>query len=339
MIDKKEYGKLIAEIQALHESDKHVKILRAIERIPQDQWDYHLTGFYARALNNLDKYEEALDLLLKIEDQGKEDGVWYFRVGYALYYLEREAEAAEYFQKAIDFGDDGKDTREFLARSLKEAAIKAEQAQYNPEVYEASERIRLGKHIEEYFGASKSVFHELISPDIHVDIFLIEPTPERDYYVLVTMGMGAHRMNVPQELIDDQLDRAELVICLPPDWNFKTLEKEEWYWPIRRLKMLARLPIEDDTWLGWGHTVSSGEPFAGNAPFTSILLLHPAAFGRKSFQCGMEDGSVINFYQLIPLYEEEARFKVKTDVDLLLKFFDAENLAYIHLDRENVCKA
>ena len=33
------------------------------------------------------------------------------------------------------------------------------------------------------------------------------PSEERDYCTLVTMGMGAHRMNVPEEL-------AEYKLCL-----------------------------------------------------------------------------------------------------------------------------
>lgn len=57
------------------------------------------------------------------------------------------------------------------------------------------------------------VFHELVSPDIHVDICVITPSEERDYYSLVTMGMGAHRMNVPEELAEYRLERAELAIA------------------------------------------------------------------------------------------------------------------------------
>ena len=34
------------------------------------------------------------------------------------------------------------------------------------------------------------------------------------YYTLVTMGMGAHRMNVPKELAEYKLERAELALSL-----------------------------------------------------------------------------------------------------------------------------
>ena len=52
-----------------------------------------------------------------------------------------------------------------------------------------------------------------------MDICIVPPTEERDYYTLVTMGMGAHRMNVPEELAEYKLERAELAIALPADWK------------------------------------------------------------------------------------------------------------------------
>ena len=67
-----------------------------------------------------------------------------------------------------------------------------------PEVYTEDEMETVEGHIQQYFGKFENVFHELASPDIHVDICVVPPSEERDYYTLVTMGIGAHRMNVPQ---------------------------------------------------------------------------------------------------------------------------------------------
>ena len=44
-------------------------------------------------------------------------------------------------------------------------------------------------------ASSRNVFHELVSPDIHVDICVVPPLRSGTYCTLVTMGMGAHRMN------------------------------------------------------------------------------------------------------------------------------------------------
>ena len=39
--------------------------------------------------------------------------------------------------------------------------------------------------------------------------------------------MGAHRMHVPEELAEYKLERAELVIALPPDWKLDGESMEE----------------------------------------------------------------------------------------------------------------
>ena len=116
------------------------------------------------------------------------------------------------------------------------------------------------RHIQNTFGAFENVFHELVSPDIHVDICVVPPTEERNYYTLVTMGMGAHRMNVPKELAEYKLERAELAIALPPDWKLdaESLKEERWYWPIGLLKVLAR--DRKSTRLNSSHKVQSRMP-------------------------------------------------------------------------------
>ena len=59
-----------------------------------------------------------------------------------------------------------------------------------PEVYTEEEMEAVEGHIQQYFGKVENVFHELVSPDIHVDICMVPPTEERDYCTLVTMGMA-----------------------------------------------------------------------------------------------------------------------------------------------------
>ena len=61
-------------------------------------------------------------------------------------------------------------------------------------MYEQEDWDAVEAHLERYFGPCDNVFHEIMSPDIHVDIYIMKPTPERNYYVLSTFGMGAHRM-------------------------------------------------------------------------------------------------------------------------------------------------
>lgn len=196
-----------------------------------------------------------------------------------------------------------------------------EEEQDGLEVYTQEEIDALEDHIERYFGSFESVFHERRSLDIHVDIYLIPPTEVRDYYTLVTMGMGAHQMHVPEELADYQLERAELVIALPADWKLDvdSLGDERWYWPIRLLKGLARFPGQCDDWLGFGHTVHNRGPFAENTDLRASILIAPQRIDDDGEICVLPNGENVNFYQVIPLYQEELDYKIHHDASELLE--------------------
>ncbi len=189
-----------------------------------------------------------------------------------------------------------------------------------PEVYTEEELAAVEGHIQQYFGKFGHVFHELSSPDIHVDICVVPPSQERDYYTLVTMGMGAHRMNVPEALAEYKLERAELAIALPGNWKLKRedLKNERWYWPIRLLKTLARLPIASDTWLGFGHTMDKEEDFAKGTKLCAAILTGPQDTEDGSEVCILPSGEEVNFYQVIPLYRDELEYKLAHDADALL---------------------
>ncbi len=209
-------------------------------------------------------------------------------------------------------------------------------AQMTPELYTEEQLDAVETHITRWFGEYPTVLHEVFSPDIHVDICIIPPSPERNWVTLVTEGMGAHRMHVPEDPESAPLARAELLLCLPPDWNLDS-EAEKDYWPIRLLKQLARLPLECDTWLGWGHTIDNQEPFAENTALSGSMLLDPGAYEEEACVCALPEGETVNFYQVIPLYPEEMEFKVAYGADALLDRMAGAIDHVIAPDRYNVC--
>lgn len=203
----------------------------------------------------------------------------------------------------------------------KEGAFWSPEESSGPEVYTIEEMEAVEEHIRKYFGEIGHVFHELVSPDIHVDICVVPPDGERKYYTLVTMGMGARRMQVPEELAKYRLERAELAIALPPDWRLdeESMKDERWYWPVRLLKVLARLPIQSDTWLGWGHTMDNQRPFAEDTKLCGAILGEPQNIRKEGFFCHLPGGEEINFYQVIPLYREELEYKLEHNAEALLE--------------------
>ncbi len=108
----KELRKQIAD---WHEADRHQDIIDVLERIPSKERDYETIGLLARAYNNIvDGYGKAAELLESIREEGEEDAVWNFRMGYSQYYLDNNVEALRYFNKAYELDPEDEDTLYFI---------------------------------------------------------------------------------------------------------------------------------------------------------------------------------------------------------------------------------
>lgn len=330
-----ESKELIQNIENLHEQNLHHQIIGLIRATKGFAEDYQLVCLLARAYNNLDKYEEAIVLLESVEDEGKTDALWHFRLGYAYYYRndsDKIDKALELTKKAYAMGRE--DALELIALiksdldmdlSQEEAAILDELSEENLEengplvIYSEKAMNAVEAHVETYFGEYEQVFHEIHSPDLHIDLLIIAPRPENDFYTIITLGAGAYQMEVPEGY--DGPDRMELFINLPKDWNIQG-KKEEDYWPLRWLKILARLPLEQETWLGWGHSVPAGQPLSENTQLNSVLLTHPTSFGEDAMMVNLSGGERVAFWQVVPLYEEELQYKLRNGTEALEEVFD-----------------
>ena len=204
---------------------------------------------------------------------------------------------------------------------------------FPPYLYTDSEIEELDAFIVDMFGDYKNVFHELASPDIHLDVCIVDPTDEEPYYKLVTMGAGAYKMRIPEPWREYQIDYAEYVIYLPADWDLNSGEEKD-YWPVRTLKDVARLPILCDTWLCFGHTMQSdeeGSAYASNTRLNSVVL-NFAENKKGDVRLILSSGKVINFYEVIPLYPEELAFKIENGADALFAKLREKEIPYKVLD-------
>lgn len=92
---------ILDRIESLHREEEHQQIISLILALPPEARDYRLTCLLARAYINLDEpenWEEALSLLLSVEEEGRGEPQWHFRVGGALCRLCRKAEAEARFE-------------------------------------------------------------------------------------------------------------------------------------------------------------------------------------------------------------------------------------------------
>jgi Suppressor of fused protein (SUFU) len=217
-----------------------------------------------------------------------------------------------------------------------EAKEKAFQiAEGDAEALEAIER-----HLEKYVGKLETVLHEIVSDLVHIDVHVVAPTTERNFYTLITSGMSDLPMNAPDGA--EEFRFAELLICLPADWVIPKVNDEEHWWPIRCLKYLARFPHEYDTWLAEGHTIPNSdppEPFASNTQLCCALLTPPLLFGDEFRSLKIREDKTINFYSLLPIYKEEMEFKLKHGGEQLYDRFDQAGInELLDINRKNVCR-
>ncbi|AEG02087.1 suppressor of fused domain protein [Methylomonas methanica] len=184
---------------------------------------------------------------------------------------------------------------------------------------------QISQHIETYLGKVETVFHEIVSDTVHIDVHFVKASPEFPFIRLVTSGMSDLPMTTPPEA--DVPRFLELMMTLPADWRLeqKAFDDERWYWPIRLLKFLARLPHKHETWIGWGHTVPNGdpaEPYASSTELSGAIILPPVTVQEGFRSLRIRDDKIIQFLSVVPLYAEEMAFKLREGSAPLLDKFD-----------------
>lgn len=210
-------------------------------------------------------------------------------------------------------------------------------------------------HIDKIYPCKEKepyVYHEIASDIVHIDVNVIPPEGDRDYYVLWTSGMSDLPMDLPDGSQNPkEYNRAELLMYLPGDWELGKVGedpsqmKKEYYWPIFWIKYLARFPHKYHTWLGTGHTLPNGEEYEplgegtelGGFFFLPAVPLSPAYPGVDSLIC--KDGTKINFLWAIPMYKEEIEFKLEEGFGAMMDLFSEKEFPRV-LDpkRENYKK-
>lgn len=200
----------------------------------------------------------------------------------------------------------------------------------------------ISDHIELHLGKIEIVFHEIVSDTVHIDVHHVRPGEARPFHTLVTSGMSDLPMQVPESA--DSTRFMELMVTLPEYWKVDddSFNDEIWYWPIRQLKSLARFPHKYNTWLGWGHSVPNGDPaekFADNTALNGVIILPSINVPEEFLQLSIDENKTIEFYSVVPLYQEEMELKLNKGSEALLDLFDKHGINdVVFPERKNVCK-
>lgn len=200
----------------------------------------------------------------------------------------------------------------------------------------------ISDHIERHLGKVETVFHEILSDTVHIDVHWVKPNDNYPFVRLVTSGMSDLPMSTPGG--NSAPKYVELMISLPAQWQIdeESFKDESWYWPVRLLKLLARLPHKHNTWLGFGHTVPNGdppEPYAANTALCGSIVLPSVSVPEDFHKLSISTEKAITFYSVVPLYAEEMNLKLGKGTNELLKLFGKKDIDdVVNIKRVNVTK-
>ncbi len=186
----------------------------------------------------------------------------------------------------------------------------------------------LHDHLSKFFDDKLvSVFHEIPTLDLRLDVFFIKPE-NSTFNILLTCGMSTLKMEVDEQAGNQaELEFAELMMLIPKEIEFEQIysgqNKNDWI--ISILKQSAKFPHFYDTWVGMGHTLQAEmdmSPYSSETEFVGALILPSVTFD-KDFTEIHKNGRKINIYNVFPLYKEELEFKIENGysklLDLLIK--------------------
>lgn len=196
----------------------------------------------------------------------------------------------------------------------------------------------IDRHLNRFFNEQDIlVLHEKKSVTVHSDIYIVKASADRPYNLLLSSGLSALPMNVPEEL--EHLKYAEIAMLLPADWNldYEGFADENHYWPFRALMELSKYPHENNTWFGYGHTIPLDTRQKVSHRFHSIILLESITLPYAFMYIDGEDKEAY-IYSAIPIYKEELEYQLQSGTEKLLEKFEHFDIdEIVDVNRRNVC--
>ena len=191
------------------------------------------------------------------------------------------------------------------------------------ELYSNKDSDILKKYIHKHYGKVQSFYRDYSSTGVHPDIAIIPPNIAKPFFTLVTTGLGAHKMeppaSVPLNVNANFHERVELILTLDKNWPLDE-KTEEIYWPLHLLRDAAKLAAEKSFTFIEFPVIEMPKYYDPLNKFMGALLVEPEVdISEDESPCKLSDGSRVKFFQFIPLFKEEIRYRKEHGGEQLFK--------------------
>lgn len=166
----------------------------------------------------------------------------------------------------------------------------------------------------------------------------LKATKKRPYHLLFTSGLSENTQAISDSCLEYK--HIELYFCLPEYWKMEDNSPEH-NWPIHWLNRIAEVPQKNKSWFGPGDTLPAGNPpkeISTMMAENHFILAEPMEVKQlKDFELA---DKVVSFLAIIPIYQKEVEFKLRSSAKVLMAKFQYEkNDEVVDNYRQSVVKA
>ena len=176
-----------------------------------------------------------------------------------------------------------------------------------PELEQHLSGLDIRKALVDRFGEKKvSIVPSVINGE---ELFLIDLNDEKRVRILMTKGFSDHSMGVPDRFQDR--NRLELFFCLPTYMDIEDPNDPNSNWVFTWLSKIPKYVVENETWIGSGHTFSAGkngESLSNTMKQDHLILLDPLLVAEELAPLQIND-KMVHFLAIVPLFSDEWDYK------------------------------
>lgn len=324
------------ELEELLVNGEFAAVIEKLSELEEDDLTPDLKITLAHSLSQCGRFRDSLEVLKEINDEVEEDDFGYhLELAGAYYGLHHYNSAIKEAKKCIRIEEDYVDSWILLALIYQEtgrddlfeqASVTARELDEDVwnsvfgnhfeelEEYEPDEQKIVTDFICECFGSDAVPFPVSDNGDDGdphpIQVFLIPPDFKRNYYKIISIGIGAYRGIENDEAGQKHVHRVELCAFLPGSLTMQQVQTD-YRWTARIIRQFGEMLELDSSWFGYGHTVSYGDFLDKNNRFNGVIFDTIDDDDIASDKCTLPCGDDVTFLQIMPLYEEEMLYKVE----------------------------
>ena len=182
--------------------------------------------------------------------------------------------------------------------------------------YSAEEFACIDRHIERYFGKVTQVIDDPSCLDPQIDLLVIGPTSKRDYFTVITRGLGAYSPPDKYPSRKNLNARTELVIRLDKRWFIESDCHDADVWPLRMLLRIAHYAYSQNERFLPNMLFDNGQPLDPSTELRGFIIEELVTdFDAGARQCLLPNYEYVMFFHLTALFGNEIDLLANYELD------------------------